>query len=113
MEEEEMQMQEEKPSFSQRVKGYLFKTEQGEKETYDRKLFDSKIEKYLDHHASEYIDEYGLITSIDLKVYDERYDEISANVDGLMDFTQDADTDITNLEKRVETLKSVTKQKKK
>jgi hypothetical protein len=104
----------EKPSFFDRIKGYFSHEEEGEEnETYERNLLDSRIEKYLDHHASQYISEFGLVTSIDIQAYEERYEDMSVRIKSLQDFARDADADVSNLEHRMEAIKNASKSKKK
>ena len=109
---EEMEM--EKPSFFDRIKGYFSKEEEEEgNETYERNLLDSRIEKYLDHHASQYIAEFGLVTSIDIQAFEERYEDMTIRIKSLQDFARDADADVSNLENRMEAIKTASKGKKK
>jgi len=109
------EMEAEKPSFFARIKTYLTGAEkEGEgDETYQRKLLDGRIEKYLDHHASQYIAEFGLVTSLDLQAYDERYEDMTIRIKSLQDFARDADADVSNLENRMAAIKAASKGKKK
>ena len=108
------EMEAEKPSFFARIKAYLSGAEKEESdETYKRKLLDSRIEKYLDHHAAQYIAEFGLITSLDLQGYDERYEDMTVRIKSLQDFARDADADVSSLENRMMAIKTASKGKKK
>jgi hypothetical protein len=107
------EMEAEKPSFFERIKGYFSSSEADEENpTYERRLLDSRIEKYLDRHAESYISEFGLITSIDLERYEERYDNLTTQTGSLQEFARDADAELTNLEARVKAIKSASKKKK-
>jgi hypothetical protein len=108
------EMEAEKPSFFTRIRAYLTGADKEEgEETYKRKLFDSRIEKYLDHHASQYIAEFGLITSLNLEAYNERYEDLTMRIKSLQDFARDADAEVASLEKRIDIIKSASKTKKK
>jgi len=109
------EMEAEKPSFFARIKAYLSGAEkEGEgDETYQRKLLDSRIEKYLDHHAAQYVTEFGLVTSLDLQAYDERYEDMTVRIKSLQDFARDADADVSSLENRMVAIKTASKGKKK
>jgi hypothetical protein len=97
--------QEEKPGIFQRIKN-IFGS--GDDDTqYDRHIMDRRIERYLDGNFDNYIDEYGLVRELDLRKYDERYEDLVENVDGLRKFVKDADADIGNLEKRTDDLKNI------
>jgi hypothetical protein len=109
---EEMEM--EKPSFMDRIRGYFSRNEdEDEQPVYERRLLDNRIEKYLDRHAESYISEFGLLTSIDLERYEERYDDLTKRTGSLQEFARDADATLTNLESRVKTIKAASKKKSK
>lgn len=109
------EMEVEKPSFFARIKAYLSGAEkEGEgDETYQRKLLDSRIEKYLDHHAAQYIAEFGLVTSVDIQKYEERYEDMTIRIKGLQDFARDVDSDVSSLEHRMQGIQAASKGKKK
>jgi hypothetical protein len=50
-----------------------------------------------------------MVREIDLKIYDERYDELVVRVDGLSSFVMEADSDISDLENRVNEVKRASK----
>jgi hypothetical protein len=106
---EEMEM--EKPSFMDRIRGYFSSDDEEEQPVYERRLLDNRIEKYLDRHAESYISEFGLLTSIDLERYEERYDELTRRTGSLQEFARDADATLTNLESRIKTIKTSSKKK--
>jgi hypothetical protein len=92
---------EEEPGFFARIKNFFSSSEE-EDTHYDRRILDSRIERYLDNNFNSYIDEYGLIRELELRRYDERVDILEDKVDGLKDFVKDADADISELELRTE-----------
>ncbi len=69
---------------------------------YDRRMLDRRVEKYLDKHFDEYIEEFGLLKEIDLKVYEEEVDQCEEDVDDLKEFQKDMKDEIEVLEKRLD-----------
>jgi hypothetical protein len=109
----EEEMEQEKPSFFTRIKQYLSGAEKDEEDAvYQRKLLDGRIEKYLDRHAESYITEFGLVTSLDIQAYEQRYNKLSTRVTGLLDFAKNADAEVTNLERRLKSVKAASRSRK-
>lgn len=107
------EMEVEKPSFFMRIKAYLAGTEKEKEEaTYQRKLLDSRMEKYLDRHANEYIEEFGLVTSVDIQVYEDRYENMTSRISSLQEFSRTSDAELTDLERRVVAIKAASKKKR-
>ncbi|UCH88698.1 MAG: hypothetical protein JSV49_10670 [Thermoplasmata archaeon] len=110
----EEEMEAERPSFFARIKAYLSGAEKEKDEaTYQRKLLDGRIEKYLDRHANEYIEEFGLVTSVDLQVYEERCEDLTMRLESLQEFAKTSDAELSDLERRVTAIKSARKRKHK
>ena len=84
---------------------YQLETETG----YKRKIWDRRIEGYLDAHFDEYISTYQVITAIDLENLEGRCDNIEIQVRDLKTFALDMDAKVSNLETRVETIKGKAK----
>ncbi len=103
---------EEKPGFMDRIKAF-FKSSEDEENVYKRKLIDRKIERYIDENFDSYIEEYGLVNELDLKKYDERFEDLANRVNGLKTFVSEADAELGNLEKRVGVIKKAAKGGKK
>jgi hypothetical protein len=97
----QVEEQQEEPGFFARIKNFFSSSEEDEKH-YDRRILDSRIERYLDNNFDSYIDEYGLVQEIDLARYDERADDLQDQVTDLKTFVKDADADIGELEVRCE-----------
>lgn len=93
-----------KPKFGARVKSWF--SLHKEYDRYDRGLLDRRLERYLDKNFDKYIDEYGLVRELELKKYDEQYDDLVVRVSGLNDFMKDADADITDFERRTDAVKA-------
>jgi len=84
---------------------YQLETETG----YERKIWDRRIEGYLDAHFDEYISTYQVITAIDLERLEGRCDNIEIQVRDLKTFALDMDAKVSNLETRVEIVKGKAK----
>jgi len=84
---------------------YQLETETG----YERKIWDRRIEGYLDAHFDEYISTYQVITTIDLEKLEGRCDNIEIQVRDLKTFALDMDAKVSNLETRVEVVKGKAK----
>jgi hypothetical protein len=68
---------------------------------YKRRLFDGRIEKYLDQNLDSYITEYGIVTELDLQSYEERYSSLTDRVKSMKDFILDSDAMISQMEKEM------------
>lgn len=84
---------------------YQLETETG----YERKIWDRRIEGYLDAHFDEYISTYQVVTAIDLEKLEGRCDNIEIRVRDLKTFALDMDAKVSNLETRVDTIKGKAK----
>lgn len=78
-----------------------------EEERYQRRLLDSRIEKYLDDHFDEYIKDYGLITKQHLTAYEKKATDIEESLSSLTAYTRDIDAAVTDLERRVTEVEKV------
>jgi len=78
-----------------------------EEEEYKRRLFDSRIEKYLDEHFVEYIEDYGLVTKQRLTAYENRATGLKERLSSLTAFTRDVDAAVSDLERRVTEVEKV------
>jgi hypothetical protein len=84
---------------------YKLETDTG----YQRKMWDRRIEGYLDAHFDEYISTYQIVTAIDLERLEGRCDNVEIKVSVLKSFVLDIDAQVSNLENRVDTLKGKAK----
>ncbi|HIH01111.1 TPA: hypothetical protein HA259_03390 [Thermoplasmata archaeon] len=82
-----------------------------EKVEYQRKMLDYRIEAYLDAHFNEYILDFGLLDEAALEVRNEHLVTLEGRSDGLIHFIRDMDTDLSDLEGRVDTLEKAPKKK--
>lgn len=72
-----------------------------EEERYKRRLLDSRIEKYLDEHFDEYIEDYGLVAKQHLTAYERRATGLEERLSSLTTYTRDVDAAVADLERRV------------
>lgn len=101
----------EEESMSDKVKD-LFYDEDYELENpsgYRRHVMDRRIESYLDHHFDEYLEEYRIITEVDLEMVGDRYSVLQQDVKNLRQFSLDMDAEVSDLEKRVKKVKGKAK----
>jgi hypothetical protein len=112
---ENVQM-EEGTSFMQRLRNLFSNKEEEQSEiedfTYSRKLLDGRIEKYLDQNMDAYIDEYRILTKLDLEVYEERYSSLTSRISGMSEFMLDVDATVSAMESELEKVKKASKKKK-
>jgi hypothetical protein len=114
---EEETIQEEKRGIMARLRD-LFSShkeeEEGETEEefhYKRRLFDGRIEKYLDQNLDAYISEYGIVTGLDLEVYEERYTRLTGKVSVMTENMADMDAKVSVLEKELGEVQKASKKK--
>ncbi len=90
-----------------RIQEFLFPGEvEIEGTGYERSLLDRRIEKYLDKHFDEYIQEYGLVRELDLIVYEEKLSEILDGIKDIKEFQDDTGATIAEFERRLDRLES-------
>lgn len=93
--------------------GSEYKSMAAEDFLYERKLFDKRIEVFLDRHFAEFIRDFGILDEIALEVRNERLLTIEEKSEGLISFTRSIDNEASSLENRVATLEKALKRKKK
>jgi len=86
--------------FFEKVKKLFHGEEVVEKPVYHRRLWDGRIERYLDENFNDYIAEYELVTKTDIAHYEERYKLMTEKLRDLDTFTLDIDAKVTDLERR-------------
>ena len=90
------------------------KEEEGETEApepphYKRKLLDGRIEKYLDQNMDAYINEYGILTGLDLEGYENRYERITGRISSMKEFMLSADARIADMERDIDIVQKAAK----
>ena len=103
----EMIIEEEHPSFFERLRTHFHRPEEAAPR-YERKILDGRIERFLDENFNNYIEEYNLVTELDTRTYEERYETLAGRVKSLLEFSHDIDAEVTNLEQRVKILQAKT-----
>lgn len=88
--------------------------EEVEKEAphYKRRLFDGRIEKYLDQNMNAYVSEYGIVTGLDLEVYEERYQTLTTRATAMKEYMSEADANVSKMERELVEVQAASKKKK-
>ncbi|MFO8051608.1 MAG: hypothetical protein R6V01_07920 [Thermoplasmatota archaeon] len=114
MKEEHIEEETERKGFLSWI-GSLFGSHKEESEVepepphYKRKLLDGRIEKFLDQNMSSYINEYGILTGLDLESYDTKYERLTGRINSMKEFMLSADAKISGLEHDVELIQKAAK----
>jgi hypothetical protein len=77
--------------------------------TYKRKLLDGRIEKYLDQNMDAYINEYGILTGLDLEGYENRYSLLTGRISSVKEFMLSADARISDMERDIDHIQKAAK----
>lgn len=87
--------------------------EEVEKEApkYKRRLMDGRIEKYLDQNLNGYIQEYGILTGLDIESYDIRYNELTGRISEMKEYMAEADAQVAAIEKDILSIEKASKKK--
>ncbi len=112
---EEMIEEEKRKGFFTWLKEKFSKDEEEEPEEapqYKRRLFDGRIEKYLDQNLDAYISEYGIVTGLDLEVYEERYGRLTKRISTMSEYMSEADVKVSVLEKDLSQIQEAASKKK-
>jgi hypothetical protein len=80
---------------------------------YKRKLLDGRIEKYLDQNMNAYINEYGILTGLDLEAYETRYTSLTSRISGMKEYMLTSEARISEMERDVNTIQNAAKTSKK
>ncbi len=68
---------------------------------YERSMIDRRIEKYMDEHFEEYLEEFNLVRELDMEIYEDRFKYIVDSIDDLQEFQKDIDADITDMKRKL------------
>lgn len=107
--------QQEKKGFSAWFRGLFKKNDQVEEPeapTYKRKLLDGRIEKYLDQNMNAYIQEYGILTSLDLEGYEVRYGQLTGRISSMKEYQLNAEARISGMEREIDEIGKMARPKK-
>ncbi|MGA1848639.1 MAG: hypothetical protein ACMUHB_04785 [Thermoplasmatota archaeon] len=80
---------------------------------YKRKLLDGRIEKYLDQNMNAYINEYGILTGLDLEAYETRYASLTSRISGMKEYMLNSEARISEMERDVTSIQNAAKTVKK
>jgi len=69
---------------------------------YQRRMFDKRIEKYLDEHFEEYIEEFNLVREIDLHIYEEKLEHCQEETEELKEFQKDVKDELKLFKARLD-----------
>ncbi|MFW3145663.1 MAG: hypothetical protein ACMUIE_02490 [Thermoplasmatota archaeon] len=114
MTEEIIEEEVQKQGFMGWLRGLFHKKEEGEEAEaprYKRKLLDGRIEKYLDQNMDSYIQEYGIVTGLDLESYEIRYTTLTGRVAKMKEYMVDADARLSGMEKEFDEVQKAVKKK--
>ncbi len=90
-----------------RIENFLFPGETKIEGTgYERNILDRRIEKYLDDHFDEYIEEFGLVRELELEIYESRYDSLLTDIDEIKDFQDEIETELISLRRKLDKIES-------
>lgn len=112
---EYIEEEEESGGFVHWLKGLFGKKEEEEEEKqpqYKRRLLDGRIEKYLDQNMDSYVQEYGIVTGLDLESYEIRYTQLTGRVSSMKEYMVDADANLSAMEKELDQVQKESKKKK-
>ena len=114
MTEEMIPTEESKGGFLSWLKSKFSRGEGGEEgePQYRRKLLDGRIEKFLDQNFNSYIQEYGIVTGLDLEAYEERYAILTERIADMREYMLEADANISAMEKDMGLIKAESRKKK-
>ncbi len=91
----------------ERIEDFLFPGEVTIEGTgYQRSLLDRRIEKYLDEHFDEYIQEFGLVRELELEIYESRYETLKDEISGIEEFQKDMESELESFKRRLEQLEA-------
>ena len=107
--------QEERKGFMEWLRGVFHRDEEEKVEEppkYKRKLLDGRIEKYLDQNMDAYIQEYGIVTGLDIESYEIRYTNLTSRISSMKEYMIDTDAQISSMEKEISEVEKVARKKK-
>ena len=78
---------------------------------YERKLFDRKIEVFLDRNFTDYAHGFGILDEVALEMRNVNLSVLENRSEGLMSFIGDIDKEVSILESKVSTLTGAMKKK--
>ncbi|MFW6038777.1 MAG: hypothetical protein ACOC89_04495 [Candidatus Saliniplasma sp.] len=74
---------------------------------YERNILDRRVEKYLDDHFEEYIEEFGLVRELELEIYESKYESLLKDINNIGEFQEDMESELASLKRRLDKLESI------
>lgn len=68
---------------------------------YRRRTSDRRIEKYLDEHFEDYIEEFGLVRELELKIHEKKLDHCEEDLEEITEFQKDAQAELEDLKRKL------------
>ena len=78
---------------------------------YERRLWDHRIERFLDASLPEYLHEFGILDEIALRVRDERVVNLTTRTHEMLTFVRSLDDDVGQQEERLAALEKAAKKR--
>jgi len=79
---------------------------------YERRLWDSRFESFLDSNLPDYLHEFGVVDEVSLHVREERVDDLESRRHELLGFVSTLDTELTSQEGRVAAIEKIASRRK-
>lgn len=109
---DEQIIEEEKTGFFSWLKNkFSSDDEEPEEPKYERRLLDSRIEKYLDQNFNSYVEEFRMVTQLDIEQYETRYTMLTERIVGMKDYMLTAEAKIAGMDRAVAEIKKISKKK--
>ena len=80
-----------------------------EEPVYKRRLLDGRVEKFLDQNFNSYVQEYGIITGLDVESYEERYEGLTGRIQAMNEYMLEADSSIGAMENDLRSIRKAAK----
>lgn len=78
---------------------------------YERRLWDHRIERFLDSALPDYLEEFGVLDEVALHVRDERLADLGRRTHSMMAFVKSLDDDLGAQEERMSSVEKAAKRK--
>ena len=78
---------------------------------YERRLWDHRIERFLDASLPDYLHEFGILDEIALRVRDERVVNLTTRTHEMLTFVRALDDDVGRQEERLAALEKAAKKR--
>ena len=83
----------------------------GESLAYERRLWDRRIERYLDSSLPDYLHDFGILDEIALHVREERVQDLATRSQELITFVRSVDEDLGLQEERLAVVEKIARKK--